>query len=576
LLYYYNLIFKEFFMFKVLVFIFFSLFILSCSDLDVKSIKCNYEGENEGCPENYVCELEACVLEETLETCSDIKFCNYEFYCDFDIGRCRNNTCIGDNDCGDGEYCFNNEVCKQDTCVNNADCEDPRDVCSAEKKCVPAKEICTTNDDCRDLLRPICNVQGLCVQDDSVCTLECGQDSECVMFEGSEHCSCSTLGAKRCQEYGTDIQICIDQRWENESCPENQECVANALDASCVCSAGFVWNESHKNCEPITTNCTPNEKVCDGDTLKTCNEDGTAWLDPITVCTYSKHKVCGEGSDGGPACICDIGYKGDDCSECSDGYHNDGSDCIKDLPIPCDWTTEFCSVDNKFVLKCENYNVVKVSCGDNQICASDGPEASCQTEVSLCSDDCSTNPISKICNSNTCVECMVAGDCTRNNETCDNFGNPPSFTCMCKDGYHDEIGECVRNIVDGCNNTFWDNCQNNDLDAICSMTDTGSTSGELNPECICSEGYMQILNIPENSMNCTPAGGHCSGVICGEHGICREVISGGEATEPDDYMCVCAFPYKRKDDGNYHSECVECVADEDCEIGKTCISDRCQ
>jgi hypothetical protein len=210
-------------------------------------------------------------------------------------------------------------------------------------------------------------------------TLDCGSHGTCVREGGAPSCVCDDgyegsacdecePGYEQADASGACVPIPIDCTEDPSVCGfhgrcENDRCLCDqGYDGRYCshCAPGFQDNDGDDECLP---DCTTAEvrcvgyRVCsddsgeatcvcakgyDGDGCRDCAEgyvdvEGTGACTPtcaVTDLDCSDHGECVDET-GYPRCLCDIGYRGTDCSECAPTHEADGSGACRANP---DWT----------------------------------------------------------------------------------------------------------------------------------------------------------------------------------------------------------------------------------------------
>jgi len=340
-------------MFKILSFILFSLFLFSCSDNNKKGLDCLDDSD---CQSNSICEKETCVVKTSLDSCSIEIGCIYGLYCDYDVSKCRDNTCESNKDCNGSSICNDSNVCeKVQACVESSDCKSSaKPVCSEEKICVALKENCD----------PLCSEGEFCMKGDlpgeftcaspEVCgdTLcssagNCRKNAElieCVCYTGYDDSSynCSECAPK--YSWDDTNKECVKTYnflCDNFDCNGRGTCVVKDKEASCECNEAdtytgvncFECAQGYGKLDPLDTECYPEEILCPDQETR-CSESGE-----LEICNFlvgwesihscgANHQYCGLDDYNVYNCLCDEGYFGfgENCDNCYAGYEEDDMD----------------------------------------------------------------------------------------------------------------------------------------------------------------------------------------------------------------------------------------------------------
>jgi hypothetical protein len=250
----------------------------------------------------------------------------------------------------------------------------------------------------------------------------------------SAGCSSSTQSSRTCTE---------------EQCGEFGSCGEVDGGSACVCDEGYAGEDC--------ADCADGYAMAGGICVPEDDNTGDALCEDDPC---NGHGSC-DGSSGEVQCECAEGYTGDDCSECDEGYHADGDECVED---------ETCRAD---------------SCPDNATCDDSTGVIVCECDEGYSGDDCDECAAGYHDDGGECVEDTSCRDNTCPNGSCDDSSGVPVCTCNpgyagehcdeCDAGYHADGDECVEDQVCGP-----DSCPPN-----ASCDDTGGVI-----ECTCNEGYQ--------------------------------------------------------------------------------------
>jgi len=206
--------------------------------------------------------------------------------------------------------------------------------------------------------------------------------------------------------------------------------------------------------------------------------------------------ICDFTESGQTICACDIGYTGEYCDTCDDGYHDNNGSCIID---------EVCGADSCI-------EPFKNSCAIS-------------SGVVVC-----------FCNSGYDDDdgiCLINCDSDANSEA-----NDTNDACVCKTGYHDALGVCTINeecVVDSCTEPNQTVCNVVSGIVECSC-DTGyhtdpedTTKCIIDEECVvdsCTESNKSVCNVVDGIAVCSCDDGY-TGDSC-------DSCDTGYHTDPDD------------------------------------------
>ncbi len=204
-----------------------------------------------------------------------------------------------------------------------------------DDQCVPG--MCGDNGDCNDGNpcngEETCSVDHICVKGDAV---DCGPGGACRTSDG--RCDCQA-------------------GWSGERCDG--------------CAEGYVMREGRCVIAPCETDTDcDDENPCNG--KETCNASGECEQGSAMDC--GPNGTCEPGSG---RCECDLGYEGEDCSRCADGFADFAGQCLRK-----NCTTDADCSDQKACNGREVCTSEKVCapapaviCGENAVCRE--PSGSC-------------------------------------------------------------------------------------------------------------------------------------------------------------------------------------------------------
>ncbi len=442
----------------------FAIFFIGCGD--------------ENTPDTKTCEP-AC---ESWQTCNNGT-------CELTAGKCvKNDDCKADTAKPVCDMTKHECVADNTECTTNEDCTDTTKPVCDNGTCVADTPECTTNEDCTDTAKPVCD-NGVCVEDN---TPECTTNEDC------------TDTAKPVCDNGVCVEDNIPECTTNEDCTDT---------AKPVCDNGVCVEDNTPEC---TTNedCTDTAKpVCDNGV---CVEDNTPECE--NQCLDQNSVVQGTCSVVGGLPVC----------ECNEGYLRspNGLRCLEkisecnDETIACGGHGE-CVAENNGTLACECDADYVVDAVDPLLCV---PTV-----------ECSNSNHNGICEA-TCEQCMDDGT-----------GN---WKCKVPDG---ERG-CYRNFNDRCDPSL--GVRNNpgcDASMICE----GNTA---------EDGYCTVTNCHQDS--------DCE-TTYGDHFVCKYYGEGwaGICTKADD-ECFNADG-TRKAGGNEGDPCSDRCQEADCNVGNLCLNNTC-
>jgi len=175
-------------------------------------------------------------------------------------------------------------------------------------------------------------------------------DGNTVSGDGcSSNCKSETV-VTGCTYKGSKYNAGATFKYDCNSCTCNDKGTVVCISKNCdECNEGYVGDDCSE--------CAAGHHI-DGDA---CVKDVVC---PTPAC--SGNGTCSIVA-GNPSCACNEGYAGDNCAECTNGYHSDGGVCVKDEVVVC--PTPACSgnggcsiVDNKVSCDCnEGYTAADCS-----------------------------------------------------------------------------------------------------------------------------------------------------------------------------------------------------------------------
>ncbi len=270
--------------------------------------------------------------------------------------------------------------------------------------------------------------------------VDCGGHGICVEDQGSPQCSCD-------EGYAPDGLDCVKNECDDFTCLHGV-CVMTGGEPSCQCDPGYagetcnVCARGYKTDGLECVSGSPCDEdpcvhgVCSSDGGKVlcvchtgyagevCDRCAEGYVEENLQCVPDNEcypNPCGDNGvcivqNSEPVCICDTGYTGDTCGECSEGYEKDGLSCVPEdgiidpenpcIPNPCDEENRsICVVvGDNYVCDCdEGYfddDGVCVPTGDNSCipnpctqpnmseCIEDGDSYICECAVGFVGDKC--------------------------------------------------------------------------------------------------------------------------------------------------------------------------------------------
>ena len=360
----------------------------------------------------------------------------------------------------------------------------------------------------------------------------CNYHGTCDDSTGEIVCTCDTgYAGEYCGECDTgyhdeDGECVEDETCAEDSCNYHGTCDDSTGVIVCTCDTGYAGD--------YCDTCASGYQDNDGD--GTCSPDcTTAGLS----CPTNAH--C-DDSTGTAVCVCDTGWRGDDCDECDAGYHDESGACVLDtacLANSCNGHGTCDDSSGAVVCTCAT-GYTGTYCGE---CASGYQDNDGDW---ICEPTCATANLTCPTNAH-CEDTSGTAVCV-----CDTGYYGASCT-ECAAGYHDESGACVLDTACdtlSCNGHGTCDDTTGEVVCTCDANYTGDYCGECDP------GYQ------DNDFNrtCEPTCATAA-YTCSLHGTCDD--SSGTAT------CVCDSGYE-----STVSDCVninECVEETDnCSVNATC------
>jgi hypothetical protein len=290
------------------------------------------------------------------EACSSDDACA-EGVCDSAAGECV--ECVESADCGGERACIEQKCVTP--CVRERDCPADSPVCGPAGYCVE----CAVHAHCPDVYhcseggcaldvcenaQTRCDAGGLAVEScassgSGFIGSACDARQSCTSASGTPECldwvcepeaeSCDATVVELCSANGLEIVSRTDCAERDETCQAGA-CVARVCQAGEVaCRDGDVYrcsadgsgdalerscdvdelcNAELADCVPLI--CEPNLPVCDGDTARTCNDDGTAYAGGSVECDAAE--ACFEGQCLPRVCTGEYVCDGEDSRRCVD------------------------------------------------------------------------------------------------------------------------------------------------------------------------------------------------------------------------------------------------------------------
>lgn len=327
-----------------------------------------------------------------------------------------------------------------DNCVVDELCPEDSSLCGDTGTCsiVRGVAVCVCNDGYSGDACTVCaagfhDEDGACVPDEVCLDNTCSGRGTCIDTTGEVVCTCDPGFSGAFCEIDDVAPTCVD----NPVCGDHGTCIDTGDDIACFCEVGYTGEDCgscypgygrnddddcvpQEACSPSTCSfageCALDGAVAEcacfvgytGDFCEQCAEgfhrggvDNSCVID--TRCAdnnpCSSGGVCND-DDGVAVCVCDPGYAGSQCEVCYPGYHDDGDGV--------------CVLDER----CRDS-----TCGLGGVCDDAGGVVSCQCaagfEGQFCEeniDDCVNNA----CGTGTCIDLVGGNTCHCRNGT---FGN---------------------------------------------------------------------------------------------------------------------------------------------------------
>lgn len=519
------------------------------------------------CPTSEICIQNICTVGCRSDTdCGVFETCINNFCMD---------PCVGSTACGTNALCTvqNHEKicsCKEGTTGNAyVECTRQLKKCDSEISCGPGmkcessycRETCFHDNDCYDNEKcfegscsTICTSDDTCptgsVCEQGLCLAGCRRDTECSPAEVCINRKC--------------IDVCSSPT----ACGNNAICKADHHQVQCQCPARFTGNAKIE-CKPmeciVDVDCGA-DKICQNykcqigcrSDSNCANSESCISLQCIDPCMFAD--VCGENArcqtiDHQPTCSCPPNFDGNPTIRCmqkfqelrackSDGdcgvgmaclYHNCiinsecssdkecavGHICIKSKCFAGCRRDSDCPYDLACLgQQCQNPCNFRGACGFNAYCNPFEHQAHCA---------CLANHIG-----NAEVECVPLPVCNRNEE--------------CPIGYVCQANKCLATL--GC---VSDNeCPSTEICLNGRCTDGCRSNSD------CSFKMACINQICQNP---------CTLKSCGGNAVCTAINH--------EAVCRCQEGFTGNAQQGCQVEQQECFADEDCGLGKLCVSSRC-
>jgi len=211
------------------------------------------------------------------------------------------------------------------------------------------------------------------------------------------------------------IFSCSEDKQKTKDVCENVVCLNNGIcknisgNAVCECVLGYKGDD----CSECNENYQDNDN--NGTCLLKCENANLN-------CAVTSQCI---DLSGEAKCLCNVGYKGDDCSECDENYqdNDDNETCL---------------------LNCENANL---TCSETSQCSDLSGEAKCVCKEGYTGNSCSEcdENYQDNDNNNTCLlKCIYSNLSCNINEICSDLSG--EATCVCKTGYVNVNNVCVPQV----------------------------------------------------------------------------------------------------------------------------------
>ena len=442
----------------------------------------------------------------------------------------------------DAVECSDTKPCKTGTCNSQHVCiECTQNTCSGSqtlKVCADGKYSTQSCDyGCYN------NKCGVCTDGQKTC-----EDKQPMICSGGEYINNGSPCSKICK-----AGVCIE-------CESDSDCGANAS-----CQSG--------SCVFSTPVCTPGDKSCDGNNVKTCNPDGKGYTSSPCNGTCTGKGICQETTqqectpnalrcNGKTLESCNASGKWESKTVCA-------VMCSNNACIDCIDGSKKCSDDGKKVLQCTNGSFAEYSaCNAGQKC--DAGNCIDSSKPQTCNNDqlrCNNNTLEK-CTNNSWVTDKQCPLMCANNKCIECIGT--ETRC----GTSNNILKCMDGVFQSSACGAMETC----MDGICQkQPDKPSQECIKDSECssdqICSNGKCVAGNA---DVECT------ANADCSDNKICMDAHCVPDSTPVDESEC------KTDSECDLNMICqnnvcipkpntpaAECKKDKDCDADSVCRNNTC-
>lgn len=435
--------------------------------------------------------------------------------------------CDDNNDCRGGELCVD-DVCVE-VCDEDSDCDSAvLDICDlALGQCVQ----CLDDDQCRS--------DEACVQ--QRCVFSCDDDDDC---DAGEACNVAT-GA------------CFEAE-----CVDDDECRGGF-----VCTAGVCVSILPVICEA-------NAAVCEGNSVSTCNADGTG----AAVVDCGDDAVCVEGACA--AVVCEANDFG--CDDDNTAFVCDSSGTVREL-LACR-ADQYCSAGACRTRACAPDSVL--CAGDSRVICD---ELGATATVEACADvaDCDASDFGCGCRvvdgRGTCVERICEpgiGQCVGNGvRVCNESGS--GFLAVTDCGANDCIeGRCLATTCTAntsvCSGDTLLTCEADGTGyraTTCAETCTGADGSAVCANQVCAPRATRCDAAGDNVLVCNDRGSAEVTSPCVD-GFCANGLCRPEVCAPNSRRCLSSTSTSVCDARGASERTVSCGAGEVCTDG-VCADEAC-
>lgn len=333
---------------------------------------------------------------------------------------------------------------------------------------------------------------------------------------------------------------------------------------------------------PVDAGCEPGTRICDGNTVQVCSDEGSTSSESCDDPTYCDAETC----------TCDAG-------ECVpfDGCEDGSSRCQGNVVLVCEGGIEVVSLECGADEVCEDGECAEERCVEDSLscegevlvrCAANGAlitVSDCANSDAYCTGDPEPHCEPRACepNATRCTDDLLTV------EACDARGTGWSFGVQCTDEQLCSSGTCIDRACEAgtqdCNGVqVYTTCNETGDDSTTSLCADGTyclDGGETiscEPQ-TCNPGERRCLEGSEEIEICDDLGsGFTERADCGDSQFCSSGICSAQVCVPESLFCVGDFSVATCDPRGATFETIPCVEGFYCEetgLSAECLEQAC-